>query len=125
MILYNSADILRYLYGLYAHDPERADFLRPTQEALEWEKKIDKMGVNIRRYAYYHILVKSPKGEATALKAWGEFVNNKTYISQTLGQRLIGQRYYQLKSVQSVFIPRYTHWFPLGGKNIQRHFSTI
>jgi glutathione S-transferase len=53
----NSSDILRYLYGhLLGTDPDKAMFLKPTAESLEWESKFDKMGVDIRRYAYYHVM---------------------------------------------------------------------
>ena len=72
MILYNSSDILRYLYGLHAGDPEKSAFLKPTREAVELEAKIDKMGVHLRRYSYYHMLLKAPKGDETAFKLWGE-----------------------------------------------------
>lgn len=71
MILYNSSDILRYLYGLHAHDPEKSAFLKPTKEALEMESKIDKMGFNLRRYAYYHLLLQAPTGDEGVLKLWG------------------------------------------------------
>ena len=37
MVLCNSADILRYLWGCHGHK-EEAKFLQPTEEALELER---------------------------------------------------------------------------------------
>lgn len=42
--IYNSSDILRYLYSINFSDEKNERFLRPTEEAVELEKKIDKMG---------------------------------------------------------------------------------
>ncbi len=54
----NSSDILRYIYGIQlAENPERVKFLEPTAETVEWEKKIDKMGSDLRRYVYYHVSI--------------------------------------------------------------------
>ena len=72
MILYNSSDILRYLYGLHAHDEEKADFLKPTKEALEMEAKIDQLGIYMMRNLYYHVLHLSPRGDEAAKKLWGQ-----------------------------------------------------
>ena len=44
----NSSDILRFLYGAHAHE-ERAQFLRPTEEALAMEREIDELGIHLRR----------------------------------------------------------------------------
>lgn len=71
----NSADILRYLYGTNATDDKKSAYLKPTPEALEWEKKFDKMGIDIRRYAYYHIMFKSPIGDEALFKTWGLYVD--------------------------------------------------
>ncbi len=63
MTIYNSSDILRYLYGKYYHlGEEKVKFLEPTKEALELEAKIDKMGFHLRRSIYYHTLELSPLG---------------------------------------------------------------
>ena len=70
MILYNSSDILRYLWGCHGHK-EEAQFLKPSQEALELEKKIDKMGSDIRVWAYYQLLVLPDNSDEVALKIWG------------------------------------------------------
>ncbi len=67
----NSSDILRYLYGLHCHDEKRSAFLTPTAEALALEKKIDKMGQDIRRYVYYHTVVIPEAGDDHALAMWG------------------------------------------------------
>ena len=64
----NSPDILRYLYGRYlAQDPDRAAFLEPTPERLEFEKKLDAYGRSLQVWVYYHLL---PDRELT-LHAWG------------------------------------------------------
>ncbi len=48
--LYNSSDILRYLYSFYLGQyPQRAAFLAPTPAALEMEAKIDQFGIDARR----------------------------------------------------------------------------
>ncbi len=53
----NSPEILRYLWGQYsAALGDRADFLRPTIERLEMEKRLDRYGVNLQVWVYYHIL---------------------------------------------------------------------
>ena len=51
----NTPDILRYFYGEYCCEKERADFLQPTREGLELEKKFDKLGHNYRAFAYFEI----------------------------------------------------------------------
>jgi glutathione S-transferase len=64
----NSPEILRYLWGRYqAERPEAAEFLRPTPERLEFERRIDRCGVNLQVWVYFHIL---PDRELT-LHAWG------------------------------------------------------
>ena len=52
----NSSDILKYLYGhVQCLDEEKAKFLKPSSESLKLEQKIDKMGTQVRRYAYYNV----------------------------------------------------------------------
>ena len=64
----NSPEILRYLWGQYSAVPgEKADFLRPTPERLELEKKLGRYGVNLQVWVYYHIL-DYPK---LTQRAWG------------------------------------------------------
>lgn len=64
----NSAEILRYLWGRYAADDrERAAFLEPTAERLELEEKLDRYGVNLQIWAYYHLL----DDRELTLRAWG------------------------------------------------------
>ena len=63
----NSADILRYLWGRYAAKLETAEFLQPTAERLELEKKIDRVGHNLQVWIYYHLL---DERELT-LRLWG------------------------------------------------------
>lgn len=67
----NSSEILRYLWGRYAAErPEQARFLEPTPERLALEQRIDRNGVDLQVWVYYHLL---PDHELT-LHAWG--VNN-------------------------------------------------
>ncbi len=49
--LYNSSDILRYLYGAFLpRDPKMVEFLKPTKEAVELEAKIDQFALDCRRW---------------------------------------------------------------------------
>jgi glutathione S-transferase len=64
----NSPEILRYLWGRYsAGMPDKARFLEPTAERLELEKKIDRCGVDLQVWVYYHIL----DDRDLTLHAWG------------------------------------------------------
>jgi len=68
----NSAEILRYLWGRYAVEaPERAAFLEPTTERLALEAQLDRHGVSLQIWVYYHIL----NDREITLHAWG--ANNK------------------------------------------------
>jgi glutathione S-transferase len=64
----NSPEILRYLWGAYgATGGETAAFLEPTEERLEFERRIDQCGVSLQVWIYYHLL-----GEPALCKhAWG------------------------------------------------------
>ena len=54
----NSSDILRYVYSLQlADNPEQVKFLEPTAESLKWERKLDKMGEDLRRSVYYQVIL--------------------------------------------------------------------
>jgi hypothetical protein len=64
----NSPEILRYLWGAYAATlGEQADFLKPTQQRLALEKRLDRYGVNLQVWVYYHIL----NDRKLTLHAWG------------------------------------------------------
>ncbi|MCJ7814917.1 MAG: glutathione S-transferase domain-containing protein [Xanthomonadales bacterium] len=64
----NSPEILRYLWGRYsAGMAERAGFLEPTPERLEFEQKIDRCGVDLQVWVYSHIL----GDRELTLHAWG------------------------------------------------------
>ncbi|MEE4217543.1 MAG: glutathione S-transferase N-terminal domain-containing protein [Xanthomonadales bacterium] len=64
----NSPEILRYLWGRYAAEmPEQACFLEPTPERMEFEKKIDRCGVDLQVWVYYHVL----DNRDLTLHAWG------------------------------------------------------
>jgi len=68
----NSPDILRYLYGEHCCDDEKADFLQPSTERLELEKKFDKLGFNYRAFAYY-VIFNSPNVLDFEKEVWGLF----------------------------------------------------
>ena len=64
----NSAEILRYLWGRYAFaKPEAASFLEPTTERVELEARLDRYGVNLQVWAYYHLL----NDRELTLHVWG------------------------------------------------------
>jgi glutathione S-transferase len=64
----NSAEILRYLWGRYAvEDPGAAAFLEPTRERVALETRLDRLGVNLQVWVYYHLL----DDRELTLHAWG------------------------------------------------------
>lgn len=64
----NSSEILRYLWGRYAVEEEgSARFLEPTPERLELESSIDRCGVDLQVWVYFHIL----SDRDLTLHAWG------------------------------------------------------
>lgn len=64
----NSPEILRYLWGRYsAVMPERAGFLEPTPDRMDFESKTDRCGVDLQVWVYYHIL----DDRNLTLHAWG------------------------------------------------------
>jgi glutathione S-transferase len=53
----NSPEILRYLWGAYGvSSGAAAEFLEPTGERVEFERRIDRCGVNLQVWVYYHLL---------------------------------------------------------------------
>jgi hypothetical protein len=67
-VIGNSPDILRYLYGRCLHDdPERIAFLEPTAERVDFERRLDRYGVSLQVWVYYHLL----HNRELALHAWG------------------------------------------------------
>jgi glutathione S-transferase len=67
-VIGNSPEILRYLWGAYACPlGERADFLQATEERLALEKQLDRYGVDLQVWVYYHCL----PHRAVTLRAWG------------------------------------------------------
>ncbi len=53
----NSPEILRYLWGAYgATLGTAAEFLEPSEERLELESRIDRCGVSLQVWVYYHLL---------------------------------------------------------------------
>ena len=64
----NSPEILRYLWGAYgASQGSAAAFLEPTAERLELERRIDRSGVSLQVWIYYHLL----DAPALCKYAWG------------------------------------------------------
>jgi len=64
----NSPEILRYLWGAYSAPlGDKAEFLRPTNERLELERKLDRYGANLQVWVYYHLL----EDRGLTLRAWG------------------------------------------------------
>lgn len=64
----NSPEILRYLWGRYAAErPAQAAFLEPTAERVEFESRIDRCGVDLQVWVYFHILA----DRELTLHAWG------------------------------------------------------
>jgi len=64
----NSPEILRYLWGAYgASLGSAAVFLEPTEERLELERRIDRCGVSLQVWIYYHLL----DDPALCKEAWG------------------------------------------------------
>jgi len=64
----NSPEILRYLWAAnIVGMGEKADFLEPTTERLALEKKLDRYGVDLQVWVYYHIL----DDRALTQYAWG------------------------------------------------------
>ncbi|MGI9233040.1 MAG: hypothetical protein ACR2RD_05360 [Woeseiaceae bacterium] len=64
----NSAEILRYLWGRYSfEDPAAAAFLEPTPERVEYESRLDRYGVALQVWVYYHIL----NDRDVTLHVWG------------------------------------------------------
>jgi glutathione S-transferase len=64
----NSAEILRYLWGRYSVEmAAQARFLEPTLERLEFEQRVDRCGVDLQVWVYYHML----DDRDLTLHAWG------------------------------------------------------
>ncbi len=67
-VIGNSPEILRYLWGAYGTAAgDKAKFLEPTAARVELEKKLDRYGVDLQVWVYYHIL----GDRDLALHAWG------------------------------------------------------
>jgi glutathione S-transferase len=53
----NSPEILRYLWAAsVVEHGDKADFLRPTADRLALEERLDRYGVDLQVWVYYHIL---------------------------------------------------------------------
>ena len=64
----NSPEILRYLWGRYSSQfGEKADFLKPTADRLDFEQKVDRCGVYLQVWVYNHLM----NDLKLTLLAWG------------------------------------------------------
>jgi glutathione S-transferase len=67
-VIGNSPEIMRYLWGRYGLSADgRADFLRPSEASVALEARLDRYGVDLQRWIYFHML---PHRRLTLL-AWG------------------------------------------------------
>ena len=67
-VIGNSPEILRYLWGAHAASlGDRASFLEPTEERLEFERRLDRYGRSLQVWVYYHLL----RDRELTLHAWG------------------------------------------------------
>jgi glutathione S-transferase len=98
-----STDILRYLYGRYAGDPGvDAAFLEPTEERLQWEKRLDRYGVDLQIWVYHHLL----DNPQLCKQVWG------LYSDRVPGwQRLTGKVWYPVLEtfIRRAFNPDTAH----------------
>ncbi len=64
----NSPEILRYLWGAYSGTQDAdVGHLEPTTARLDFEKRLDRYGVNLQVWIYYHIL----DDRDLTLRLWG------------------------------------------------------
>ena len=67
-VIGNSPEILRYLWGAYGGKAgAHADFLAPTEERVDLERRLDGYGRSLQVWVYYHLL----SDRALTLHAWG------------------------------------------------------
>ncbi len=67
-VIGNSPEILRYLWGRYEYEKgEAAQFLKPTADRIALEERIDRYGVNLQIWIYFHLL----DHRDLTLRAWG------------------------------------------------------
>ena len=82
----NSPEILRYLWGAYSASlGGKAKFLEPTRERLALEARLDRYGVDLQVWVYYHILddrelVQHAWGcNSTEIPAWQRYAVKAVY----------------------------------------------
>ncbi|NIM69869.1 MAG: hypothetical protein GTN86_11820 [Xanthomonadales bacterium] len=64
----NSPEILRYLWGRYGTEPGiDAAFLEPTPERVQLEQRLDRYGVDLQVWVYFHLQA----DRDLTLRAWG------------------------------------------------------
>lgn len=75
-VIGNSPEILRYLWGAYAATlGDKARFLEPTEERLEFERRLDRYGANLQVWVYYHVL----QDRELTIQVWG--ANNPKVVA--------------------------------------------
>mmetsp|Transcript_9150 Transcript_9150/g.27535 ORF Transcript_9150/g.27535 Transcript_9150/m.27535 type:complete len:305 (-) Transcript_9150:2396-3310(-) len=96
--IYNSSDILRYLWGEFdgTENQKRAEFLRPTPERLSWERDLDKMGFHLQIIVYYMITDRDE-----ILRLWGAGIK-EVPMWQKVAARLL---YPFLKGISTKVFP--------------------
>jgi len=75
----NSSDILRYLYGSHYSDPECERVLRPSQDALELEQKLDRLGLRNRVFFYTNAFLVRPSQDMALIDS----ISFRTRIMET------------------------------------------
>ena len=82
----NSPEILRYLWGAYSATlGEQAEFLAPSEDRLALENRLDRYGVDLQIWVYYHVLDDRDLTQhawgcnSPAIPAWQRYAVKATY----------------------------------------------
>lgn len=100
----NSPEILRYLWGAYGvtHGAAAA-FLEPTEDRLDFERRIDRCGVSLQVWIYFHLL----GAPALCKHAWG--IDSE--VTPVWQRKLIGILYpLQAFMIRKAFRVNETHY---------------
>ena len=100
----NSAEILRFLWGEYCvRLGGRAAFLEPTAERLELEIAIDRCGLHLQVWVYFHLLL----DRELTLRLWGINHPDVPWWQRTLMQVLFPLSAVYLRYALSISEERY------------------
>jgi len=100
----NSAEILRFLWGEYSvRLGDRAAFLEPTAERLELEKVIDRCGLHLQAWIYFHLLL----DRELTLRLWGANHLDVPWWQRTLMRALFPLSAAYLRYALSISEERY------------------